>query len=142
MHKPNVVDINSPEFENKVWEILSKKGIKMFCKDGWYKDAKTQLEWGPTSSKAMNLKEANEYCEALGGRLPTVDELQTILDRTLYNPACDQKLFPDVKSEWYWSSTKYMGFSGASFVVSFGSGLVDDRYEGRKYYVRPVLASQ
>lgn len=38
-------------------------------------------------------------------RLPTVEELLTLVDRTRHHPAIDTAAFPSCKGGWYWSST-------------------------------------
>jgi hypothetical protein len=75
-------------------------------------------------------------------KLKEVDELQTILDRSMYNPTADKNIFKDVKSEWYWTSTKYMGCANAAWCVSFynGRGFVGSEDGGN--YVRAVRSSQ
>lgn len=127
------VDIKSEEFRNAVLDLIRQANVftndiknPRFerLRDGWIKDLELDIEWGPSSSESMNFSKAQEYCKNLGGRLPDVDELQTILDRTLYNPTCDKNIFKDVKSEYYWTSTKYMGCSNASWCVSFVNGNV------------------
>lgn len=145
------VEINSKEFKEAVLSIFkeSTKFIndienpryeRLF--DGWIKDYELGLDLGPSSSESMNYTKAQEYCKNLGGRLPTVDELNAIIDRTLYNPACDQKVFKDVKSQYYWCSDKYMGCPNAYWCVSFDNGFVSTSIECFNNYVRPVRASQ
>lgn len=145
------VEIGSKEFKEAVLSIFkeSTKFIndienprfeRLF--DGWIKDHELGLDWGPSSSESMNHTKAQEYCKNIGSRLPTVDELQNIIDRKLYNPACDKTIFKDVRSEWYWTSDKYMGPYNAFWCVSFFSGYVSYDIEGINYCVRPVRASQ
>lgn len=110
--------------------------------DGWIRDLNHGLDWGSSSSESMNFSEAKEYCKSVGGRMPTVDELQTILDRSMYNPTADKKVFKDVKSEWYWTSSKYAGNSSCSWCVSFFLGNVLYFFEDFDFYARPVRASQ
>jgi hypothetical protein len=150
MSKIQLVDINDQEFKDKVLEILTaaikvspfKSNRFIALPDGWIRDLTTGLDWGKSSDKVMNFNDAKEYCENKGGRLPTVDELQTILDRTMYNPTADKNIFKDVKSEWYWTSTKYAGNSSCSWCVSFCGGDVGSSIEGYDYYVRAFRSSQ
>jgi len=62
----------------------------------------------------LTFKEAQAAIEKLnkekfGGfsdwRLPTVEELFLLGDRTRYNPAIDPEFFPDCPSSWFWTST-------------------------------------
>lgn len=150
MSKIQLVDINDQEFKDKVLEIVGavvkvasfKSNRYIALSDGWIRDLTTDLDWGKSSGKDMNFNNAKEYCEKEGGRLPTVDELQTILDRTMYNPTADKNIFKDVKSEWYWTSTKYMGCANTAWCVSFRDGYVSYGNGVVSNYVRPVRASQ
>lgn len=150
MLKKTVV-IGTEEFRKAVLEVLRETKFivndienprfeRLF--DGWVRDQETGLDWGPSSLEAMTNAKAQEYCKNLGGRLPSVDELQSILDRTMHNPACDKKVFKDVKPEWYWTSTKYAGNSSCSWCVSFSYGRVNFINEFNDCCVRPVRASQ
>ena len=64
-----------------------------------------------TSADRLNFKDAESYCKALttGGhtdwRLPTIQELLSLVDYTRHDPAIDVAQFPDTKSNWYWSSS-------------------------------------
>jgi hypothetical protein len=110
-------------------------------KDGWIKDTLLGLDWGPSSSGRMNWKDAQKYCADQGGRLPEIDELASLADRSKYKPAIDP-IFTDTQSNFYWSgATCAVDTDGAWYVdfyygdVSFGSKTVED-------VVRPVRSSQ
>lgn len=107
-------------------------------KDGWVRDKLLGVEWGPTSTEEMSWKKAQKHCEKLGGRLPEVNELQSIVDYRQYNPAINKKIFPDTKSYWYWTETQRAGSPGFAWVVTFDDGGVDDGGKGFYSYVRPV----
>jgi len=63
-------------------------------------------------------------------RLPTVEELFLLADRTKYNPAIDTAFFPSCKSDWYWTATddaseekdEETGHSDYAWVVHFSHG--------------------
>lgn len=50
-----------------------------------------------------------DLCASNQWRLPTFDELQTLLDRDFFNPTINQKIFPHARSTSYWTSTQ-LGF--------------------------------
>ncbi len=93
----------------------------------------TKIEWSNTllDGKCVKRAEAEAAAAALGEgwRLPTVDELQTILDRSRHSPAADTDRFPDTQSEPYWTSTPCAWDSDARWVVLFHYGYVLD-YDG------------
>jgi len=73
-------------------------------------DNENEIAWQTTlSNKKMNLQEAKEYCLNLDlafyndWKIPTINELSTIINLKKYKPATDTKLFPNTKSFFYWS---------------------------------------
>jgi hypothetical protein len=94
--------------------------------DGTVTDTKLGLVWSKTlmDGKDRPYDEAKAAVEGLGAdwRMPTIEELLTLVDRTRYSPAIDTEVFPDTKSTWYWSSTPVAWHPAAVWVVNFGSG--------------------
>jgi len=97
------------------------------------------LEWmAQDLDKSMPWQEAMDYCESLGDgwKLPTVEELQSVLDYTKLSPAI--KLDVPVQSDWYWSSTVYVGDTDFAWVVSLNYGNVINDSKTNTNYVWPV----
>jgi hypothetical protein len=129
-------------------------------KDGTITDKKTGLMWAknphtdlPEKFKSMMAwKDAIAACKELSfaghkdWRLPTVEELRSIIDYTRgakeNEPAIDTKFFPDTKCSWYWTSTPCAFSVGSAWCVFFGYGSVSDDSEDYNYCVRPVRSSQ
>lgn len=110
--------------------------------DGWIKDNLLGLEWGLSSEKCMNWTDANKYAADKGGRLPTVDELASLVDRSKRNPAIDQ-IFTDTKTDdYYWTSTELASDPGNAWIVFFSYGGVSGYGKDSNDYVRPVRSSQ
>lgn len=109
-------------------------------KDGW-KDTKTGLVWGKTALNAMIWQEAVDYYESLGKwwRLPTIEELITLIDFNKYNPVTELQ---GMISSYYWSATTYAGYAGNAWYVNFGHGHVDYGSKTNGFYVRPVRGRQ
>ena len=101
------------------------------------------LEWSNTLLDGKRVKRVDAEAAAAGmgegWRLPTVDELQTILDRSRHCPAADTERFPDTQSEPYWSSTPFSWDSDARWVVNFHNGYVLG-YRGDGYFRACVRA--
>lgn len=106
--------------------------------DGWIRDKVCGVEWGPSSTERMDFRQAKEYCADHGGRLPEVNELQSLVDYRHGNPAVDKTLFPDTQSNYYWSNTVVAGYSFNAWCVSFRYGSVYGSHKGDGNYVRPV----
>lgn len=136
--------------KSKVVEVVVSPFMKLLrdpnrfkkLPDGWVRDTLVGVEWGPCSGKYLTFKQAQEYCAKLGGRLPEVNELQSLVDYTKSEPAIDKEIFPDTKSSWYWTGTEVSGCSSSAWIVSFGYGYVSSNSRGNVNYVRPVRASQ
>jgi hypothetical protein len=110
-------------------------------KDGWIKDTLLGLDWGPSSSNRMSWKDAQKYCADQGGRLPEIDELASLADRSKYKPAIDP-IFTDTQSHYYWSGTTYAGYTAFAWGVYFYYGYVYGVNKTYGLYVRPVRSSQ
>lgn len=75
---------------------------------------------------------AAKLCGYSDWRLPTVDELQGIVDYGVAypGPTIDGTWFPNTQQWVYWSSTGYAGDSGSAWVVFFGDGSVSGYNSG------------
>ena len=112
--------------------------------DNTITDTKTNLIWAKEDDgKERKWKDAKKYCEdneaklpGEGWRMPTREELLTIVDLERYNPAADP-IF-NAKSEWYWSSTPCAFDSGGAWCVGFYFGGVGWYGVDGGYLVRPV----
>jgi hypothetical protein len=111
--------------------------------DGTITDTKTNLIWEKYGTKIyMTLDDALQYAfakastEAKEWRLPTIEELFSIIDYTKYDPAIDP-IF-DCKSSGYWSSSTYAYDPDRAWDVHFYNGLVGAYYKSHNYYVRCV----
>ena len=72
--------------------------------------------------------EAQSYCAGLtldgsGWRLPTVTELQSIVDSTVASPpVINQKAFPNTPPDYFWTSSLYAGSSDYAWYLNFADG--------------------
>ncbi|MFB2704260.1 Lcl C-terminal domain-containing protein [Marinobacter shengliensis] len=105
-----------------------------------------QLEWSQTllEGETVTLNDAEEAVANLGEgwRLPTRQELESLLDLSRHDPAIDTSRYPDTKSCAYWTSTPCAWNSAARWVVSFGLGSVGDNLRYLDACVRAVRAGQ
>ena len=119
--------------------------------DGTVTDSLTGLEWAKDANPggAMTWQQALDYVKTLntGGhndwRLPNVNELESLANLQLYNPALPSgHPFTNVKSA-YWSSTSsaYYGIYYA-WVVGMSDGSVEYSWNTGSFYVWPVRSGQ
>lgn len=111
--------------------------------DGKVVDHKTALTWQQADDGiTRNWQEATEYCRALvlgdkaDWRLPSIAELETIIDYSRYDPAIDPVFECGLESYWS-SSTVLSNLSGAWHVV-FAHGNVLAATKNNNYYARCV----
>jgi hypothetical protein len=100
--------------------------------DGTVVDNVTKLVWQQQDDEqARNWEGANDYCEALtlsgftDWRLPTVQELTSLVNFGASKPSIDQTAFPGTQPTWYWSSTTNASISANAWDVNFYSGAIN-----------------
>lgn len=122
--------------------------------DGTVTDTSTCLQWqqatadpsGDGVADAMTWENALGYADGLSlaghddWRLPDVNELRSLVDYSLANPALDTTAFPDTLSASYWTSTTRLGDKGHAWIVDFTSGFSDgtNYFKVNSYYARAV----
>jgi len=103
-------------------------------------DPKTSLEWQINPPEPPGAwKGAKNYAESLGDdwRLPTIEELESLLDRSRHDPSIREEVpFQDPLD--YWSSITYANDMFYAWCVYFYDGSVSDNYKGEGCYVRCV----
>lgn len=87
-------------------------------------------------------------CGASDWRLPTPDELQSLVDYGVAypGPTIDATWLPNTRgttlSEGYWSSAPYIGEANGAWGVNFGYGFVGSNFRYNRLAVRLVRAGQ
>lgn len=100
-------------------------------KDVTVLDNLTKLTWQRVVPGQANYwQAAKDYCKSLslaggGWRLPTVRELQSIVDFGHNNPSIDKTAFPNTPSENFWSATATSATSSYAWSVHFNNGNSD-----------------
>lgn len=96
--------------------------------DGTVYDSLLDVTWSQTIAVDVDDKgEAQAAIEKLGPewRMPTAQELFSLVDHTRHGPAIDTDVFPNTKSDFYWTSTPCAwNPESARWVVGFYDGLV------------------
>jgi len=112
-------------------------------------DTKTNLMWAVEVLSRRPYKEALEAPKSLATagftdwRLPTVEELFCLADRTRYEPAIDTDYFPETPSSWFWASTVDASSPfDCAWYVSFSYGYSSWDFQGSEGFVRAVRPGQ
>jgi len=120
--------------------------------DGTVKDTSTGLMWQQDTAPDMTWQEALAYCEGLDlgdhtdWRLPTINELRSLVDFSRCNPTINTTYFPNTVLFNYWSSTTYVGSRSYAWRVYFKDVYnYPNNHWGNKvntFYVRAVRGGQ
>ncbi len=114
------------------------------------KDPATNLIWEDTvntTEEKVDYDEAKTYCETLkigevaGWRLPTLNELLTIVDYTRADPAILKEFNHVETGTIYWTSTPYVRSKDEFWGVDFKDGSTDGTSKNYDRYVRCVRAA-
>ncbi|MBT6880289.1 MAG: DUF1566 domain-containing protein, partial [Gammaproteobacteria bacterium] len=81
-------------------------------------------------------------CGASDWRMPTREELRSIVayDRTI--PAIDTDYFPNTVANWFWSASPNAGISDSAWIVNFYYGNVNSANKSNGFRLRLVRAGQ
>ncbi len=116
--------------------------------NGIVTDTDTNLQWqDDVMGLFMSWGAAINHCESLplGGynnwRLPNINELKSIVDRSKANPAIVDG-FVNTASNYYWSTTTYEHYHHTVWLVRFNYGGTDSKGKDSNGYVRCVRNGQ
>jgi len=103
-------------------------------------DTETKLTWEqPPTSLSYSWANAGAYCAQLTGgpwRLPSMQELQTLVDDSRTNPAIDPTFFPGAPAAFTWTASPYVPTPGNAWY--FYSGFTASALTSTPYHVRCV----
>jgi formylglycine-generating enzyme required for sulfatase activity len=108
------------------------------------KDASTGLTWQrEASTTRVSWQDADSACTALeldggGWRLPSMKELQSLIDESRVAPAIDSEAFAATPSEGFWAATPLAGTDTAAWFVSFNEGIAYNAVHEHPYRYRCV----
>ena len=112
--------------------------------DGTVRDASTGLIWQrEASAEPMTWNDAKLACDALAlgsgsWRLPSMSELQSLIDESKSDPAIDAAAFPATPSEGFWAATPLAGSTTAAWFVGFLDGIAYNALLEHPYRARCV----
>jgi len=112
-----------------------------------WQDPKTRLEWQMESPGEMNWFQAMDYAASLSlagktdWRLPSLAELETLLDRTRSRAdgrAVTREEVPFSDALPYWSSTTFEKDTKNAWILRFDGAYLLSYYKTNRYHVRCV----
>jgi hypothetical protein len=101
---------------------------QLLQKENVVEDAQTRLQWQDDAlSATMNHAAAQKHCkelrlnDAVNWRLPTLEELKTVVGNTGESPAI-KKEFRYTAPQGYWCSDTFEGYPGFAWMIHFRTG--------------------
>jgi len=126
-------------FENKDVNTVSKsENLALVCFKPNKKTTQKNLIWGKSERSRMNFKEAKEFCENNGARLPTPKELFSIAIFKVFNEKEYLEKYGFTQPKYYWSSEINDDFSNTAIVVGFLKASVASSPKDNRSFVRCV----
>jgi len=112
--------------------------------DGSIHDKDNIYIWDDVQSVFIATLNSQNFGGYSDWRLPTIKELYTLVDSSMYLPSINTTYFPNTVSSYYWSSTTYASSPGSAWLVLFGGGgVVNDVFKSEHDgYVRAVRGGQ
>ncbi|MFA6812400.1 MAG: DUF1566 domain-containing protein [Bacteroidaceae bacterium] len=98
-----------------MWAIQTEKTNELT----YYNNVYT---WADAKEVFINQLNINNYCGYNDWRLPNKDELRSIVDYSQSEPAVQFAYFPNVKSDFYWTSLTYQMQSVFGWAIYMGLG--------------------
>jgi len=98
--------------------------------NGTVRDNQTMLTWQQAlDASTVSWAGAATYCMSLaldggGFRVPSVTELQTIVEEGRAGPSIDTTAFPATPAVRFWTSSPQRNVAGSAWLVSFDDGEV------------------
>ncbi len=112
--------------------------------NGTVTDTKTGLMWKQQHepeklnwNNAMKHAKQSNFVGYSDWRLPTIDELKSLIDER-FKPTINTIAFPNTPDSYFWSSSLDASASGNAWIVSFSGGYAGRLNKNYGYYVRLV----
>ena len=109
--------------------VFSQSGARFELGTELVRDSRSGLTWQRgVSPERLSAAAADAYCQGLrlgnesGFRLPSMKELQTLVDERRLDPAIDGDAFPSTPSEQFWTSSRWADGADQAWFVLFYDG--------------------
>jgi len=71
-------------------------------------------------------------------RLPNKNELESIVEGRCFSPAINIYVFPETPSQYFWSSSPYVGLADGAWSIDFGYGTINATVKSGRLQIRLV----
>lgn len=125
---------NSGTVTDKTTGLIWKRCSEGQSGAGCEKGAAATYNWG----EAFALAASADFDGSRSWRLPTVDELGTLLEYQCTMPAINLAVFPATPATNFWTATPYAGYANGAWNINFNDGVHDNSSKNYRLYVRLV----
>ncbi len=95
----------------------------------------TRYSWDQAMVLTAEVAERDDW------RLPTVEELQTLVAYRMFNPAIDPAIFPNTPPANFWSASEAASDAYYAWSVHFANGFSNWRHKRQRFEARLVRAA-
>ena len=118
-----------------MWKQCNEGKSGVACATG----AASYLTW----ANALTTARTSNFAGYTDWRLPSKQELESLVDDRCYSPAINDTVFPGTVPGWTWTSTTYTADPASAWIVDFDDGFSsDDPKASAAYVVRLVRGGQ
>ncbi len=128
--RPNLPDdrfliINDIYAKDRVTGLLwTRCTIGQFFEDGQCQSSSQRQvnSWYNWTDAKRQLARINAASEDIKWRIPTIDELTTLIERTCQDPATNETIFPDFPAWTFWTNTPFSLNNDYRWIIDFYQG--------------------
>lgn len=123
-----------------MWKKCSEGQSGNDCSSG----SAASYTWQAALAQAQTVNTSGGFATYTDWRVPTINELESIVETQCYDPAINLAVFPNAPYAWFWSSSPVAADGYYAWGVAFSIGNNDWNYKGNGNYgsVRLVRGGQ
>ena len=122
--------------------LMWKKCLEGVTGNNCETNSPTTFTWQQAQEHSETVNDGGGFAGYTDWRVPTIEELRSIIEQQCYRPAINTTHFPNTPNSFVWSQSPYAGHSNYAWYVNFGNGSSDVDVRSVNSAVRLVRNSQ